>query len=139
MRGDEAAITISLITILPGNALYSSFGHTALRVIDRGAKSDLLYNYGQSARPFDISFLANLVVGRMEFMVDVFKTGDAVRFYKTVENRTIIEQPLNIDQEHAQALKARLEHDSQPANRLYNYRFSRIIVRLGYGSCLRMP
>lgn len=123
MRGDEAAITISLLTILPGNSLYSSFGHTALRVIDRDAKSDLLYNYGQSARPFDIPFLANLVVGRMEFMVDVFKTGDAVRFYKTVENRTIIEQPLNIDQEHAQALKARLEHDSQPANRLYNYRF----------------
>jgi len=112
-----------LITILSGKSLYSSFGHTAVRVIDRGAKSDLLYNYGQSARPFDIPFLANLVVGRMEFMVDVFKTGDAVNFYKTVENRTIIEQTLNIDEEHAKALKARLEHDSKPANRLYNYRF----------------
>jgi len=37
---------VSVITILPGDPLYSSFGHTAIRVRDDSADIDVGYNYG---------------------------------------------------------------------------------------------
>ncbi|MCC6693305.1 MAG: DUF4105 domain-containing protein, partial [Chitinophagaceae bacterium] len=43
---DSTRIRISLLTCSPGNELYSTFGHSALRVIDSNAVTDLIYNYG---------------------------------------------------------------------------------------------
>lgn len=120
---EPTTVEVSLITILPGKSLYSSFGHTALRVVDRDKKTDLLYNYGQSVHPFDISFLMNLAFGRMDFMLGVSQTKEAMLFYKSVENRKVIEQQIYLDQERASVLKDRLEYDSRPENRQYNYRF----------------
>ena len=37
---------ISIITCGPGDELYSLFGHTALRIIDSAAHSDIVYNWG---------------------------------------------------------------------------------------------
>lgn len=116
-------VKISLITILPGLPLYSSFGHTALRVIDEEKRTDRLYNYGQAAHPFDLLFLKELVLGRMEFMVASFDTKDAISFYKRVENRTIIEQPLNLSTKGVSFLRERLESDLRPERSTYAYRF----------------
>jgi len=135
-QGSTPRIETSLITILPGKPVYSSFGHTAVRVIDHGAGTDRFYTYGQSAKPFDFLFVNDLLHGRMDFMVDAFNTKDAFRFYREIENRTIIEQTLQIDQEHAARLKERVERDSRPENSTYRYRFftdncaTRVVVLL---------
>src|SRR5689334_4761343 len=39
-------LQISLLTCSPGEELYSTFGHSALRVKDSATKTDIIYNYG---------------------------------------------------------------------------------------------
>jgi len=119
----SAATRVSLITILPGRSLYSAFGHSAIRVLEPDTGSDVLYNYGLSARPFDFRFALGMLVGQMEFMVAVLDTKTAFRFYSEEENRTIIEQELQLDGDTTSALIIRLERDIRPENRVYRYRY----------------
>lgn len=114
---------VTLITILPGKALYSSFGHSGLRVVDARSGRDLFYNYGLSAHPFDAKFALGMFAGRMEFMVGAGATSSVLGFYSGVENRTIIEQDLALDATQAAALVAALRRDARPENRIYNYRY----------------
>ena len=114
---------VSLITILPGKALYSSFGHTAIRVLDPKAGSDVLYNYGLSENPFDLTFAARMLVGRMEFTVGVLDTKSELQFYSQDENRTIIEQRLDLDEAQKESMLSALETNALPENRIYNYRY----------------
>src|SRR4051812_1049942 len=43
---NAAHTRISIITCGPGDELYSLFGHTAIRVIDSTAHTDIVYNWG---------------------------------------------------------------------------------------------
>lgn len=38
--------TISILTCSPGNELYSLFGHTGIRVVDKANDMDIVFNYG---------------------------------------------------------------------------------------------
>src|SRR5438309_11141074 len=39
-------LRLSLLTCSPGEELYSTFGHSAIRVTDSTTKEDIVYNYG---------------------------------------------------------------------------------------------
>jgi len=95
---------LSLVTILPGRALYSSFGHSTIRVREGGQGRDTLYNFGLSAQPFDLRFALNMLAGRMEFMVGALDTGNTLEYYREAENRGIVEQTLDLDNERTAAL-----------------------------------
>jgi hypothetical protein len=112
---------LSLVTILPGKDLYSAFGHTAIRVIDR--KGDRMYNFGLSAHDFDIKFGLNMLRGNMEFMVAALRTESCLDFYRDVERRGIVEQVLNLDAARAGSLIKELDEACSGKNRLYNYRY----------------
>ncbi|MEO6893911.1 MAG: DUF4105 domain-containing protein, partial [Ginsengibacter sp.] len=43
---DSCHIRISLLTATPGEELYSTFGHSALRITDTARNTDIVYNYG---------------------------------------------------------------------------------------------
>ena len=43
---DSCRLRISLLTCSPGEELYSTFGHSALRVTDSASNEDIVYNYG---------------------------------------------------------------------------------------------
>src|SRR2546423_13573683 len=43
---DSCHLRISLLTCTPGEELYSTFGHSALRIIDSANNKDIVYNYG---------------------------------------------------------------------------------------------
>ena len=43
---DSCGVRISLLTCAPGEELYSTFGHTAIRVQHQQAGTDHVYNYG---------------------------------------------------------------------------------------------
>jgi len=116
-------ITVSLITILPGPSLYAAFGHSAIRIVDRQNGTDRLYNYGISVHPFDARFALGMLTGHMEFMVAALDTQESFAFYRDVENRTIIEQVLNLDSAQIETLISTLKHDIRPENRIYNYRY----------------
>jgi len=116
-------VSVSLITILPGRSLYSAFGHSALRIVNRQKGTDILYNYGLSVHPFDARFVLGMVTGHMDFMVAALDTKETFRFYSDVENRTIIEQVLNLSPDQTESLLSLLRHDVRPENQIYNYRY----------------
>jgi len=120
---DVTVPQIALVTILPGTSLYSAFGHTALRVINPRTGDDSLYNYGLSARSFDVSFLLNMLGGKMEFMVGKLSTNQSYTFYSQIENRSIIEQRLYLDRASTEMLLQQLELDIQKDRCYYNYRY----------------
>ena len=105
----EEAPRIALTTILPGRSLYSAFGHSAIRVSYPNGGPDLLYNYGLSAKPFDLRFALGMLVGNMPFMAARLRTADAYEFYSQVEDRTIVEQVLAFGREETTAIIAALE------------------------------
>lgn len=123
IKGPDIAPRIALTTILPGRSLYSAFGHSAIRVSYPNGGPDLLYNYGLSAKPFDLRFALGMLVGKMPFMAARLRTADAYEFYSQVENRTIVEQVLSLGSEESAALIAALEEDVRPERNTYNYRY----------------
>src|SRR3979409_2134401 len=45
-QADSCALQISLLTCSPGQELYSTFGHTVIRVQDSATATDIVFNYG---------------------------------------------------------------------------------------------
>src|SRR5262245_34413826 len=90
----RAETSIELITIGPGDALYSRFGHTALRVLDPERGLDVVFNYGYGpfGRP---DFLWGFLRGELGFFVAVESWDEMVWGYRD-EDRTIQRQPLNL-------------------------------------------
>ncbi|MFW5711914.1 MAG: DUF4105 domain-containing protein [bacterium] len=114
---------LKMVTIFPGEALYSMFGHTAIRIEDPLHEIDLLYNYGQSSVPFDASFVPRFVTGNLPFMLGVVQSARAYDFYRNYENRTIYEQDLLLNREERQKVFEYLEVNARPENRIYIYDF----------------
>lgn len=114
---------ISMVTIYPGEALYSTFGHTAIRIWDPSIGVDRLFNYGQSSVPFDSGFVPNFVSGYLPFMLGVIDTERAYNFYKSYEDRSIVEQELGLTWGEKQRLYRFLSYNGLPENRVYIYDF----------------
>lgn len=114
---------LSMVTIYPGDALYSMFGHTAIRVNDPVNKIDILYNYGQSSVPFDASFVPHFVQGDLPFILGVSETGRSYDYYTRYEDRSIYEQVLELSIEEKQDIFGFLAENARKENRTYIYDF----------------
>lgn len=112
---------ISLITIAPGEDLYSSFGHSAFWVFDPKTGFDRIYNYGT----FDFNepgFYIKFIRGKLLYRLSVSEMGwlmEGARY----ENRGVVEQVLNLDSVAKDNLFKFLEHNYLPENRAYKYDF----------------
>jgi hypothetical protein len=112
---------ISLVTITPGDAVYSMYGHSAIRVTDPPAGVDLAFNYGT----FDFSqpwFVARFAYGRLEYYLSVSTVRDALRG-ADLEHRTVVEQVLDLRRSERDSLYAFLLWNLRPENRRYRYDF----------------
>ena len=112
---------ISLLTVSPGEELYSTFGHSALRVYDSVSNSDIVYNYGT----FDFDepgFYTKFVRGKLMYYLsrDNFDNFIAENHQ---ENRTTTEQILNLDCSEKSRLLKSLYTNMQEGNRGYKYDF----------------
>lgn len=112
-----------MITIYPGEALYSLYGHTAIRVLDPPNDLDLLYNYGQASIPFDSGFVPRFVSGDLPFILGVADSMRAFHFYREYEDRTIYEQVLNLSAGMKQEVFDYLAENAREENRTYIYDF----------------
>ena len=114
----ENVAKISLLTCSSGDQLYSSFGHTGIRVkYCDGA--DVVYNFGV----FDFetpNFYIKFIRGKLQYMLEVGKTCDFIDVYE-IENRTICEQKLVLTETQAAAIIDRLNYLYRPENRYYSY------------------
>jgi hypothetical protein len=118
---DSCNLRISLLTCGPGEDLYSVFGHTAVRVTDRIAHTDIIYNYGT----FDFSdpdFYIKFVKGKLLYFVSVEQYRDFVYEYQ-LENRSIIEQLLDLNCTEKYNLSNALITNAREENKYYFYEF----------------
>lgn len=112
---------ISLLTCDPGKALYSAFGHSAVRVKDPKKDLDIVYNYGTFN--FDTpNFYTKFIRGNLKYYLSMTHYKYFAMPYRR-ENREIREQILNLSTEEANRVFAFLQRNHKPENRYYQYDF----------------
>ena len=114
-------IYISLLTVSPGNELYSSFGHSAIRIQNDSIGYDYVFNYGV----FDFgtpNFYLKFIRGKLNYMLGVSHFDLFSRHYRET-NRGIIENEMLLNSKQKQQLITFLFTNSLPENREYKYDF----------------
>jgi hypothetical protein len=112
---------ISLLTCDPGEEVYTTFGHSAIRVKDSIAGTDLVYNYGtfDFGAPF---FLFNFTRRTLDYMLSV-TTYDRFLFEYNYFQRNVREQVLDLNPEQTANMVQFLEINRLPENKFYRYDF----------------
>ncbi len=114
---------VSLVTILPGDKVYSLFGHNALRVFDPERGIDIAYNYGTFDFGNPLTFSAKFLYGDLNYRLMRQSYERMVAFYPTEEGRPVIEQSLALDAGQREEVFRFLEWNAQPENAYYRYDF----------------
>ena len=112
---------ISILTVDPGQELYTIFGHTAIRVTDDELKIDRIYNFGtfDSSAPF---FYIEFLRGDLDYFLSMTDYNTFLR--NTVdEKRRIVEQVLDLTYPERMKLYNDLENQYQSSARFYRYDF----------------
>lgn len=113
--------TVSIFTCGRGEQLYSTFGHTALRIKDEINQLDVVYNYGA----FDFTtenFYFKFVKGDLQYFIVATSFQEFIYEYQ-YDNREVIEQTLALSKEKKQALFERLNASLFSDERSYTYKF----------------
>lgn len=120
-QNDSCRLRISLLTCSPGEELYSSFGHTALRVTDSAAGNDIVFNYG-TFDDSDPQFYMKFTKGIMIYELSVYPYADFFREYQ-MQQRGVIEQVLDLNCTEKTTLFKALLENAKEQNRSYQYYF----------------
>jgi Domain of unknown function (DUF4105) len=118
---DSCQLRISLLTCTPGSELYSIFGHSAIRVIDKSTNTDIVYNYGT----FDFgdpSFYSKFIRGKLLYYVSQENFRDFEYEYR-MDNRGMDEQVLNFTCQEQHDVQQFLFTNLQGNNKFYKYDF----------------
>jgi len=118
---DTCRLRISLLTCGPGEELYSTFGHTAIRVVDSSYNLDLVFNYGT----FDDSdpyFYFKFTRGIMRYALSAYNFSDFMQEY-IADKRSVTEQTLDLNCSEKKHLFDALKDNGKEENRYYNYQF----------------
>ena len=112
---------ISLLTCDPGDQLYSAFGHSAIRVLERTTGEDLVFNYGT----FDFNtpyFYVKFTQRTLDYMLSVSTYERFLAEYNYYQ-RDVREQVLDLSPEQIERLVEFLQINYRPQNRFYRYDF----------------
>ncbi len=121
-QNDSCHLRISLLTATPGEELYSTFGHSSLRVTDTVSKSDIVYNYGTFN--FDEpNFYMKFVRGKLSFYLSTDNFENFKAEYQQ-ENRGITEQVLNLSCAEKYNINLLLQPNMMAHNRVYKYDYT---------------
>ncbi|TKK67519.1 DUF4105 domain-containing protein [Ilyomonas limi] len=114
-------VRISLLTCAPGQELYSTFGHTAIRITDSITHMDVVYNYG-TFNFDDPNFYMKFIRGKLDYFLSAAYFPDFMYEYKE-DQRSVTEQVLNLTCAQKAQIVHALETNMQAANRAYKYDF----------------
>ncbi len=117
---DSCELRISLLTCSPGEELYSTFGHTALRVQNMQTGSDHVYNYGSFE--FGPDFYTKFIKGKLLYFLSVEDMNDFMYQYQ-MEGRGVQEQVLQLNCGEKTRLLQALRVNADEQNRYYRYDF----------------
>jgi len=118
---EPSRLRISILTCAPGDELYATFGHTAIRIIDSSQQTDLVYNYGT----FDFNdpdFYSKFTRGKLDYFLSVATLPQFMYEYQ-VENRDVSEQELRLTDSIKRAILTALTENLAGAARYYKYDF----------------
>lgn len=121
VRKLSSSAQISLMTVAPGSELYSTFGHSAVRVFDPVERIDRVYNYGT----FDFdqpNFYMNFCRGKLLYMLDL-EPNRSFQKGNLAEERFMKEQVLGLNDAQKGRLFNLLEDNALEENRYYKYDF----------------
>jgi hypothetical protein len=113
--------SVCLITCGPGIETYSIYGHSALRVVIPGKKSDNVYNWGL----FDFSepnFTWKFAKGRLNYLLGVESMQNFLQSY-FYEKRFVQSQRINLTAGETAQLISLINENLKPANIKYRYDF----------------
>lgn len=113
--------TISVLTCAPGTELYSTFGHSAIRITDPAQQIDLVYNYGT----FDFNtpnFYLKFCRGQLLYELSRYPFY-LFPYQYYVDNRWIKSQTLQLTPTETQQIFNYLEWNALPENKKYHYDF----------------
>ena len=112
---------VSLVTIGPGQELYSGFGHSVLWIYDPITGLDNAYSYGTFSFT-EGNFYIKFLRGTLPYKISRAPLGMEAPDWEA-ENRSIKEQVLNLSLNQKQKLYNLLETNHLPENREYQYKF----------------
>jgi len=123
---DSSHLRISLLTCTPGDELYSTFGHSALRVTDstvttNGILQDIVFNYG-TFNFDDPGFYTKFIKGKLLYFVSTAYFTEFKEEYQ-MTNRGITEQVLSLTADEKIAIQKFLFKNIKEENRYYKYDF----------------
>ncbi|MCQ2604489.1 MAG: DUF4105 domain-containing protein [Spirochaetia bacterium] len=113
---------MSIITVRYGDKIYTAFGHTGIRIQDKKHHMDKLYNYGT----FDFDtpgFVSKFVKGQLNYCLAIENFRWELRRYGKKQDRTVIEQVLNLSTPEIMKIYRYLEENALPENKYYKYDF----------------
>jgi hypothetical protein len=117
----ESELEISLLTCSEGAAIYATFGHSAIRVVDTKNRKDLVFDFGvfRFDSPF---FLWKFLKGDLNYSLGIRTFNQFLAAYR-IENRAIIEERLNLSNRDKRWLYHQLIENYKIENRYYQYDF----------------
>lgn len=138
-----AELTIYLMTMGPGDAVWEKFGHNAIWIHDSARNTDVAYNWGLF--DFEASdFMSRFLKGDMQYWMGGFDQKATVEFYREA-NRSVIAQEMNLTPAQRTELARFVEWNALPENRFYRYNYYvdncstrvRDVINLALGGTLK--
>ena len=115
------SVEISLLTCEPHPAIYSLYGHTAIRVQDFRTGDDFAVNYGV----FDFNtphFFLRFSLGRTDYCMGILPFSLFCSEYRSYGSG-VIQQVLNLTDSEKEKILAALRENYLPENRVYRYNY----------------
>ena len=113
---------IMLLTVSPGQELYSLFGHSALRIYDPQHNLDRVFNYGTFDFEPTLAFYWSFIKGRLDYLLVAYPFEQFLREYR-YENRSVVQQTLELNDSQKNRIYHFLVENQRPENRAYKYDF----------------
>lgn len=114
-------LSVYLITVGEGAAIWEKFGHNSLWFRDSVARVDEAYNWGT----FDFKapdFVWRFVTGDTKYWVDMYPSGRRViEFFAVEQHRSVDVQRLNLTDAQAKKALAYARNNALEANKYYRY------------------
>ncbi len=117
---DYNQVDIYLVTVGRGDAVYTLFGHTILRVIDRQRGYDMNFNWGI----FDFNdpaFVVNFYRGHLNYLMEIGDFESLITLYRDYEHRQVIQEKINLTASQKARIFQQLRWNSRTENRRYRY------------------
>lgn len=113
---------ISILTSGPSDeAIFTKWGHTAIRVCSPTLGLDEVFNYGIFT--FQDGFIVKFVKGETDYRLGTCSYEDALSETRDEKNAAYYEQELNLTPDEKEALFSALLVNYEPENRYYRYNF----------------